>query len=56
MEPYEQLFAIGMVILIAPFIHPLLVVFADFLQVIVPIGFVTIFLGVLLRISEKYSA
>ncbi|MFC7046026.1 hypothetical protein ACFQH6_11915 [Halobacteriaceae archaeon GCM10025711] len=52
MESYQKLFAIGVVLLASPFIHPLLVLLNEFLTLVVPVGFVTIVLGAVVMISE----
>lgn len=53
MEDHEQLLVIGTVIMISPFIHPVLILINDFLLLVTLFGFVTIVLGILLMISER---
>jgi len=53
MEDYETLLAVGIVILVSPFIHPLLVMVNGFLPLMAPIGFLTIISGVIVMVSER---
>ncbi|MFC7046023.1 hypothetical protein ACFQH6_11900 [Halobacteriaceae archaeon GCM10025711] len=53
MGDYQKLLAIGLVIIASPFVHPLLVLLNGLLRILVPIGFVTMVLGVIVMVSEK---